>query len=234
MMPLPKLTELAAEREILNVLRRWLNVFEDSRDLSADWASSKLPRMPITLILGAASVTICKRCTSEVPPSGYRRRHGYWHDCEKSPARPGRCPRWLRSKSGSAGLVAAPTPTQIRPNGCNAMSLKARVGPWYSSLTNNFSSSLTTGTGSVASSKPSYKSSACCRICVSISISKCCEQAPGPALCRNYANVWRGTRGQAVARFRGCKFRRTKQLVTAARRKSSRGHHECRHCLGFR
>ena len=50
--------------------QRGRKVSDDNRVFSADCASSKSPWMPITFRLAASSVTICRRCTSDVPPSG--------------------------------------------------------------------------------------------------------------------------------------------------------------------
>ena len=101
--------------------------------LTKFWQSSNVPSMATLWTLGASTVVICRRCTSETRPLGWRMKIS------------------MASRSRQASMAAEPVSPEVapmtttraprlpstwskrRPTSCNAWSLKASVGPWNSS-----------------------------------------------------------------------------------------------------
>ena len=138
-------------------LCRWRKASSANMAFTRSWQSSKLPSTATLCTLADGTVVIWRRCTSVTRPRG----------CNTKMSR--------ASRSRQASMAAEPVSPEVaptivtrsprrasswsnsRPTSCRAMSLKARVGPRNSSMSQIPSSSATSGATS-GWSKPAYDS----------------------------------------------------------------------------
>jgi hypothetical protein len=119
--------------------------------LTRSWQSSKLPSIATLWTLGASTVVICRRWTSDTRPAG----------CSTTTSSDGRPTQAAMAAEPVSPEVAttivarsdrrASSASNILPTSCSATSLNASVGPWNSSSTWSPGSTSTSGSTSGAS-----------------------------------------------------------------------------------
>ena len=109
------------------------------------WQSSKLPSMAKLWTLGAMTVVIWRRCTSETRPLGCSmkistRSRSRQASIAAEPVSPEVAPTMV-----TRCFLRASTASNSRPTTCSAKSLKASVGPWNCSISQRSLSSCLSG-----------------------------------------------------------------------------------------
>ncbi len=94
---------------------------------------------------GSYGVVICRRCTSEIRPAGWRKKTSTRAEPRNAsiaaePVSPEVAPTMVTRAPRRAS-----TASNMRPTSCSATSLKASVGPWWSSRIQSFGPSCISG-----------------------------------------------------------------------------------------
>ena len=102
--------------------------------LTRSWQSSNVPSTATVWTFGDSTVVICRRWTSLTRPCGYRITMStfaqfFTPSIAALPVSPLVAPTIITRSLRAVRIVS-----NKRPSSCNATSLKARVGPWNSSM----------------------------------------------------------------------------------------------------